>query len=224
MYLVLNDTYMILLIDNFSKKSELIYSYLTKNNHKVDFAFSLASAFELIHCNKYQALIINYEILNTGIIQLCQKMRKKNASIIFLCEKLDTECELSIYQAGDVEVLLEPYSHKKLLQKLASLNIKPLNCLSALEIDDGSCNVVFNNKALVLSKLQMSIFNALVQRHPNAVSRSEIIKQIKESLYIESYQLSPHIYNLSATLKKSFGTLFIKNIYGEGYKLLNLNL
>jgi len=215
---------MILLIDNFSKKAELTYSYLTRNNYKVDFAFSSASAFELIHCNKYQALIINYEILNTGIIQLCKKMRKNNASIIFLCEKLDTECELSIYQAGDGEVLLEPYSHQRLLHKLGYLNTKPQNYLSTFTVDNETCSVVFNDRALVLSKLQMSILNALVQRHPNAVSRSEIIKQIKESLYIESYQLSPHIYNLSATLKKSFGTLFIKNIYGEGYKLLNLNL
>lgn len=215
---------MILLIDNFSKKSELIYSYLTKNNHKVDFAFSLASAFELIHCNKYQALIINYEILNTGIIQLCKKMRKKNASIIFLCENLDTECELSIYQAGDGEVLLEPYTNQRLLDKLGYLNMKPETYLSALVIDDGSCSVVFKDKKLVLSKLQINILNVLVKRYPNAVSRSEIIKQIKESLYIESYQLAPNIHNLSTKLKKTFGTLFIKNIYGEGYKILNLNL
>ena len=76
---------MILLIDNFSKKAELIYSYLTRNNYKVDFAFSSASAFELIHCNKYQTLIINHEILNTEIIQLCKKMKKTNTSIVFLC-------------------------------------------------------------------------------------------------------------------------------------------
>lgn len=215
---------MILLIDNFSKKAELIYSYLTRNNYKVDFAFSSASTSELIHCNKYQALIINHEILNTEIIQLCKKMKKNNTSIVFLCEKLDTECELSIYQAGDGEVLLGPYSHKKLLQKLASLNIKPLNYLSALEIDDGSCNVVFNDKTVMLSKLQMSILEILVKRHPNTVSRREIIRQIRGSLPIESSQLSPHIYNLSDTLKKSFGTLFIKKIYGEGYKILNIKL
>nr|MDC2855139.1 hypothetical protein [Ningiella sp. W23] len=128
-------------------------------------------------------------------------MRKNNASIIFLCEKLDTECELSIYQAGDGEVLLEPYSHQRLLHKLGYLNTKPQNYLSTLTVDNGICSVVFNDRALVLSKLQMSILNVLVQRYPNAVSRSEIIKQIKESLYIESYQLSPHIHNLSATLK-----------------------
>jgi DNA-binding response OmpR family regulator len=219
---------MILLIENNMQYAESIGNFLAEHNTELDYAFNGISAFELASLNKYDVIIISYEIVKLHSLTLCHRIRNElfvSTPIIFLGEKHDTQNKISAFKAGADDFINKPISYEELHCRIKALSLRGprrdigKQTVAKLQIDYNLRTVTCDETTVKLHFLQMNILKVLVQHYPNTVSRQMLEQEIWGEESPASAPLRTHIYRLRMAMEKPFRQPIIDTVYGQGYHL-----
>jgi len=219
---------MILLIENDMQYAESIGNFLAEHNTELDYAFNGISAFELASLNKYDVIIISYEILKIHSLTLCHRIRNElfiSTPIIFLGEKDNTQNKIAAFKAGADDFINKPSSYEELHCRIKALSLRGprrdigKQTVAKLKIDYNLRTVTCDETTVKLHFLQMNILKVLVQHYPNIVSRQMLEQEIWGEESPASSPLRTHIYRLRMAMEKPFQQPIIDTVYGQGYHL-----
>ena len=150
------------------------------------------------------------------------RARGDDLPVLIITARDGTPARVEGLDAGADDYLVKPFDLDELLARIRALLRRRVSRTrsiiehGALTLDLASHEATLNGKPVKLSAREFSVLRALLDNPGSVVSKS----QLEEKLYgwnseVESNTVDVYVHHL----RKKFGSDFIKNVRGVGYKI-----
>ena len=150
------------------------------------------------------------------------RARGDDLPVLIITARDGTPARVDGLDSGADDYLVKPFDLDELLARIRALlrrrvaRTRSIITHGGLTLDLASHDVVFNGAPVKLSAREFSVLRALLDNPGSVVSKS----QLEEKLYgwnseVESNTVDVYVHHL----RKKFGSDFIKNVRGVGYKI-----
>ena len=218
----------ILLVDDNRDLAASLADFLEEKGYEMDFAFSGASALELVINDVYDVIILDVMMPGIDGLKTCQLLRESlhvATPIIFLTARDTLEDKLAGFQVGADDYLVKPFAPEELECRIQALVLRGVRTnigkqeFGPLSIDFSRQEVTREGQVITLNSTQINMLRLLIQKSPQTVSREQLESAMWESGTPDSDPLRTHIYRLRIAIDKPFETHLIETVYGKGYRL-----
>ena len=214
----------ILLIEDDPGLGSAVRDQIAAEGHVPDLAPDLAYAGDLLSTMNYDLILLDLGLPDGHGLDFLKALRAKGSVtpvMILTAHDRITE-RIKGLNAGADDYIVKPFDLAELSARIAAVarrytgNPNPLITLGALEIDLASHAILGSDGPLDLSQREWIIFEALLQRPGQIVSKS----QIEDQLYsfdaeVESNTIEVYV----SRLRKKLGKDVVQTIRGLGYRL-----
>lgn len=218
--------YTICLVEDEIDLSNLIKTYLEKENYKVVQFFSGKDALDYVDDNPVSLWILDI-MLNDDIsgYDIIKKIRKKNETVpVIFTSARDKDIDKIIgLEMGSDDYLAKPFSTKELVLRVNRLIDRVYKTNTSNEInyegyvvDLNKRMVYLNEKDVKLTTLEFDLLILFLNNKNQTFSREGILKSIWGDNYFGSDRA---VDDLVRRLRKKMSNLKITTIYGYGYRL-----
>ncbi|QEK12929.1 response regulator transcription factor [Crassaminicella thermophila] len=223
----------ILVIDDEKEISELIQSYLIKEEFQVHVVENGKDALEAIGLEKPDLIILDIMLPDIDGIELCLEIRKQcNAPILFLsCKSEEMDKILALSVGGD-DYLTKPFLPGELVARIKAhlrrnrllMQVKKQPNIiryPGLEINLDSHEVWVDHQLVNLSSKEFEILSILAKNPKRIYSMDQLFQMVwkMHSLDGDSRTIMVYISNLRKKIEKNpSNPKYIINIRGVGYK------
>lgn len=218
--------YTICLVEDEIDLSNLIKTYLEKENYKVVQFFSGKDALDYVDDNPVSLWILDI-MLNDDIsgYDIIKKIRKKNETVpVIFTSARDKDIDKIIgLEMGSDDYLAKPFSTKELVLRVNRLidRVYKTNTNSEINyegyvVDLNKRVVYLNDKDVKLTTLEFDLLILFLNNKNQTFSREGILKSIWGDNYFGSDRA---VDDLVRRLRKKMSNLKIITIYGYGYRL-----
>lgn len=218
--------YTICLVEDEIDLSNLIKTYLEKENYKVVQFFSGKDALDYVDDNPVSLWILDI-MLNDDIsgYDIIKKIRKKNDTVpVIFTSARDKDIDKIIgLEMGSDDYLAKPFSTKELVLRVNRLidRVYKTNTNSEINyegyvVDLNKRMVYLNEKDVKLTTLEFDLLILFLNNKNQTFSREGILKSIWGDNYFGSDRA---VDDLVRRLRKKMSNLKIITIYGYGYRL-----
>jgi DNA-binding response OmpR family regulator len=226
----------ILVVEDDSEISEVIYQYLDRDGFKVSSTNNAKDALDLLHEKKPDLIILDILLPDMDGIELCKELRKITAvPIIFISCKTDEIDKILALGVGGDDYLTKPFSPRELVARVKAhlrRNVLPLvppqedESLSLkyldLEIDPSTHTVKVDQRAVNLSAKEFKLLHHLAL-NPNRVFNNDQLFNLiwgTDSMG-DTRTVMVHISNLRKKIEiDPSNPKFVSTIRGVGYKFI----
>jgi len=202
-------------------------------NFTMEYAASASDASEKIHLYEYDCIILCCSLTDkkTGKVLSDIAAISRDSGLIILSKENSVEHKIQSLHAGADDCLPLPYHPEELNARIVAVvrrkkfNARDKIHFANMVIDLGTKEVSIWNTHLLLTRKEYDIVLYLVMNHTKTVSPAKMTDYLwgEEAENKEaSNLLITHIKNLRKKLKLAKAELEIKNIYGVGYKIIEL--
>lgn len=222
----------ILIIEDEKKISDIVKSYLERDGFNVTVAETGREALKLIK-DKFDLIILDLKLPDIDGEEICSTIRKtSDIPIIMLTAKSSEEERVKGLGMGADDYVVKPFSPRELIARvkahLRRTKKGERKSLSfnegALKIDTSAMEVKKRDKAISLTASEFRILLGLAER-PNIVFSREQLVNIVQGYDFEGYDrvIDAHIKNLRHKIEDDTQKpMFIKTVYGAGYKFIGV--
>jgi DNA-binding response OmpR family regulator len=226
----------ILVVEDDSEISEVIYQYLDRDGFKVSSTNNAKDALDLLHEVKPDLIILDILLPDMDGIELCKELRKTTAvPIIFISCKTDEIDKILALGVGGDDYLTKPFSPRELVARVKAhlrRNVLPLvppqenKSLSLkyadLEMDPSTHTVIVDQRAINLSAKEFELLHHLAL-NPNRVYNNDQLFNLiwgTDSMG-DTRTVMVHISNIRKKIEKDPSSpKFVSTIRGVGYKFI----
>ena len=219
----------VLVVEDEQKIAQFLRKGLTEKGYTVEAVPDADEALRLLEAEPFDLLIL--DLLLPGSrdgLELCREVRARGigSKILMLTARDTVENKIEGLDAGADDYLVKPFSFRELLARLRALLRRTESAppgpliLGSLRYDPESREVDRNGEVVRLTAREGALFELLLRRKGNVVSRSEIQARIWE----DSFDLSTNIIDvyINALRKKldpASRDRIIQTVRGVGYRV-----
>nr|WP_267874400.1 response regulator transcription factor [Duganella lactea] len=213
-----------LLVEDDPMIGESIVEGLRGENYAVDWVRDGRDAELALAGVDYDLMLLDLGLPGKQGMDVLRSTRKRGADlpVLIITARDGTPARVAGLDAGADDYLVKPFDLDELLARIRALLRRRVNRTrsviehGALTLDLASHEATFEGEPVKLSAREFSVLRALLDNPGSVVSKS----QLEEKLYgwnseVESNTVDVYVHHL----RKKFGTDFIKNVRGVGYKI-----
>lgn len=214
----------LLLVEDDPMIGESIVEGLRGENYAVDWVRDGRDAELALKTVDYDLMLLDLGLPGKQGMEVLLAARKRGADlpVLIITARDGTPARVAGLDAGADDYLVKPFDLDELLARIRALLRRRVSRTrsviehGALTLDLASHEVTFAGEPVKLSAREFSVLRALLDNPGSVVSKS----QLEEKLYgwnseVESNTVDVYVHHL----RKKFGTDFIKNVRGVGYKI-----
>ncbi|MYM35204.1 response regulator [Duganella sp. FT50W] len=214
----------LLLVEDDPMIGESIVEGLRGENYAVDWVRDGRDAELALAGVDYDLMLLDLGLPGKQGMDVLRSTRKRGADlpVLIITARDGTPARVAGLDAGADDYLVKPFDLDELLARIRALLRRRVNRTrsviehGALTLDLASHEATFEGEPVKLSAREFSVLRALLDNPGSVVSKS----QLEEKLYgwnseVESNTVDVYVHHL----RKKFGTDFIKNVRGVGYKI-----
>jgi two-component system copper resistance phosphate regulon response regulator CusR len=218
----------LLLVDDEENILKTLKSVLETEGWVVDIATDGEKALSLGLIEKYDLLILDYNLPKKSGLEVCKELRAsgKTVPILMISVRTEVDDKVDLLNAGADDYLSKPLSSKELIARAKALFRRPPEIKeSVLKVDDLVLNktnktVFRNDKEIYLTRKEFSLLEFLMENTNRILSRTEIMERVWGS-EIDSFSntVETHILRLRKKIDGDYEKKLIKTFPGRGYKM-----
>lgn len=225
---MINLTKKILVVEDEPKIADLIRRYLILDNYRYLHASSGSEGLNLCFNEAPDLVILDIMLPDLSGLEVCNEIRKKSdVPVIMLTARVDEIDRLLGFARGADDYVCKPFIPRELMARIGAIlrrtQPKPLKRLvhGPIEIDGDQHIVKINGADAHLTLIEFNLLSALIAQPEKAFTR-EMLLEIAHGRRTDkdARTIDTHMKNLRKKINVfSKGELYIKSIYGVGYKL-----
>ncbi|MBI4686529.1 MAG: response regulator transcription factor [Nitrospirae bacterium] len=222
----------ILIVEDERKISDIVKSYLEREGFSVTVAETGEKALQLIKKN-FDLMILDLMLPDIDGESICSSLREySDTPIIMLTAKSSEDQRVKGLGLGADDYVVKPFSPRELVARVKALlrrtgkgekKILSFN-KGALKIDVLSMEVRKGGENISLTSTEFRILLCLAERPQAVLSRLHIVNAT-HGYDFEGYErvIDAHIKNIRHKIEDDpRKALFIKTVYGAGYKFIGI--
>jgi DNA-binding response OmpR family regulator len=219
----------ILLIEDERELAKSIQAYMNGNDFVCEWVSDLSSAIDKILVYDYDCILLDLMLPDGNGFEILSRLKARNKTegVIIISAKETLESRIEGLQLGADDYLTKPFHLSELLVRTQALirrkqfagNNKIV--FNEIEIDVISKVVKVNNTTVDLTKKEIDLLLYLIGNKNRVLSKSAIAEYLSGDMadMLDNHDfVYAHIKNLKKKLKKAGSELYIKTVYGLGYK------
>ncbi|TAL25882.1 MAG: response regulator transcription factor [Nitrospirae bacterium] len=222
----------ILIVEDEEKISDIVKSYLERDGFAVTVAGTGKEALRLIK-ERFDLIILDLKLPDVDGEMICSTIRQSSdVPIIMLTAKSSEEERVKGLGIGADDYVVKPFSPRELVARvkahLRRTRKGEKKALSfnkgGLKIDTLSMEIKKRGKAITLTSTEFKILLSLAER-PNIIFSREQLVNIVQGYDFEGYDrvIDAHIKNIRQKIEDNIQKpVFIKTVYGAGYKFIGV--
>lgn len=176
----------ILIIDDDLGLSEALEEVLSMDNHMVDLCHSGADALQIMDFNRYELMMVDWELGDIEGPSLVQHFRKNGGAspILMITARGDIQSKVDCLEKGADDYLVKPFDMRELRARVRSLLRRPAELLEeeleymGMKMNPRKGSAVFADKELKLQPLEFRLLEYFVRNRGNWFSTEELIARV----------------------------------------------
>ena len=219
----------VLVIDDDTKISSLLYEYLTQNNYLCTTVDSPSQSLSELKNHQFDLILLDIMLPEMDGFELCKKIRKKyDTPVIMLTSKSDVVDKIVGLEVGADDYVAKPFELRELLARIASvlrrtesrLKNQPVIKFKNLVIDSNKRTAYFKDSEFHLTSSEFELLLLFAQNNGNVLSREEIMTKTR-GISWDSYNRSVDVMvsRLRNKLKSQLGEKkeLLVTVHSVGY-------
>lgn len=221
----------ILLIEDDLELQQLISDYLKEYNFECEVFSHPIDALQnytKYHSN-YALIVLDLGLPQMDGFDLFKSLKKiKDIPIIISTARDDIGNKIHGFELGADDYLSKPYEPRELVLRIEVILKRLYNSeqviINDLIIDIEKEQVFLKNQEIEFTKIELEIFLFLVKNINKIISRENIAKETSLKNDTKNRTIDMHISNIRFKIDdNSKEPLYIKSVWGIGYKFINDN-
>jgi DNA-binding response OmpR family regulator len=222
----------ILIVEDEKKIADIVGSYLERDGFKVTIANTGQDALQQIK-NNFDLIILDLMLPDIDGETICSSIREfSDVPIIMLTAKSSEDDRIKGLGIGADDYVIKPFSPRELVARVKAhlrrtkKNEKKLLSFnnSLLLIDTPSMEVKKGGKIIPLTSTEFKILLCLAEKPQIVFTRLQIVNAV-QGYDFEGYDrvIDAHIKNIRHKIEDNpQRPVFIKTVYGTGYKFIGI--
>jgi len=225
----MTDTATILIVEDEPDLAELLSQYANSAGYATHIIGNGSDVAPWLASNSAHLIVLDLMLPGKGGLDICKDIRKHNQTpIIITTAKVEEIDRLVGLELGADDYICKPYSPREVIARIKTvLRRTEINdseqdntSTPAITIDMDKLQLVVNQSAIELTKIELNLFRLLYDEPGKIFSRQSILDNIYHDYRIVSDRtVDSHIKKLRKKLHEGLPSSdLIKSIYGVGYK------
>jgi DNA-binding response OmpR family regulator len=220
----------ILIIDDNEELTLGLSKLLILAHYQTYIAHTLNDAYDLMHKQKYDLIILDWILPDGTGIDFLKKQREEyqeTTPILFLSSKHEPQEKAEALDAGADDYMKKPFSNIEILARMCVLlrqksKIKQAEIyIENLYVNIGKRKVKVDGKNIVLSNKEFELLEFLILNNNEVLTRYQISEHLNRDFntFYSSNVVDAHIKNLRRKLLTA--STLIETVRGVGFKIKN---
>jgi DNA-binding response OmpR family regulator len=203
---------------------------LEREGFSVEVASQGSEAIDLCRQSEPDVILLDYELPDTNGQEVCRELRTfTDAYVVMLTANSADQNKIEAFAHGADDYITKPFSHKELTARLLSMmrrrrattNDNGMRTYGPLSMDQARRRASVGDTALVLTRLEFELLDALMKDPGAVVSRSQLLRDVWKTEWTASDHLvEVHISNLRRKLTGAgLPSNSVLTVRGIGYRL-----
>lgn len=223
----------ILIIEDEQKLSDSIVSYLTDEKYLCEQAFNYNDARMKVNVYDYDCVLLDLMLPGGNGLDILRDIRKKRnpVGVIIISAKGSLEDKVTGLEIGADDYLAKPFHLAELSMRIYAVIRRREFSASNIMVDNGiridllEKTVSVNGEPVVLTKSEYELLLFFIGNKNRVVTKSAMAEHLSGEMadMMDNHDfVYTHIKNLKAKLAKAGCHDCIRNVYGMGYKWIEL--
>ena len=223
----------ILIVEDERKLSDSIVAYLDKEKYLCEQAFTFADAKMMVNLYEYDCILLDLMLPGGDGLDILSDIRGKSdpAGVIIISAKDSLDDKLRGLEIGADDYLAKPFHLAELSMRIyAVIRRKEFSASNVLEnngirIDLREKTVSVDGTNVVLTKSEYDLLLFFIGNKNRVISKSAMAEHLSgemADMMVSHDFVYTHIKNLKAKLAAAGCKDCVKNVYGTGYKWVDL--
>lgn len=223
----------ILIIEDERKLSDSIVAYLDKERYLCEQAFSYADAKMKVSLYEYDCILLDLMLPGGDGLDILRDIRNSSnpSGVIIISAKDSLDDKIKGLEIGADDYLAKPFHLAELSMRIyAVIRRKEFSASNILEnngikIDLRKKTVMVNGFSVLLTKSEYDLLLFFISNKNRVISKSAMAEHLSGEMadMMDNHDfVYTHIKNLKAKLANAGCKDCIKNVYGTGYKWIEL--
>lgn len=223
----------ILIVEDERKLSDSIVAYLDKEKYLCEQAFTFADAKMMVNLYEYDCILLDLMLPGGDGLDILNDIRGKSdpAGVIIISAKDSLDDKIRGLEIGADDYLAKPFHLAELSMRIyAVIRRKEFTASNVLEnngirIDLREKTVSVDGTPVVLTKSEYDLLLFFIGNKNRVISKSAMAEHLSGEMadMMDSHDfVYTHIKNLKAKLAAAGCKDCVKNVYGTGYKWVEL--
>lgn len=223
----------ILIVEDERKLSDSIVTYLNGERYLCEQAFTYADAKMKVNMYEYDCILLDLMLPGGNGLDILSDIRSKSnpAGVIIVSAKDSLDDKVKGLEIGADDYLAKPFHLAELSMRIyAVIRRKAFSASNVLENNGIKINlleksVTVNGRPIVLTKSEYDLLLFFIGNKNRVISKSAMAEHLSGEMadMMDNHDfVYTHIKNLKAKLADAGCKDCVKNIYGTGYKWVEL--
>ena len=223
----------ILIVEDERKLSDSIVAYLNGERYLCEQAFTYADAKMKVNMYEYDCILLDLMLPGGNGLDILSDIRSKSnpAGVIIVSAKDSLDDKVKGLEIGADDYLAKPFHLAELSMRIyAVIRRKAFSASNVLENNGIKINlleksVTVNGRPIVLTKSEYDLLLFFIGNKNRVISKSAMAEHLSGEMadMMDNHDfVYTHIKNLKAKLADAGCKECVKNIYGTGYKWVEL--
>lgn len=219
----------ILIVEDEKKLSDSIVSYLSSEKYLCEQAFTYNEALAKVRIYEYDCILLDLMLPGGNGLDVLREIRhrKNPAGVIIVSAKDSLDDKVAGLKIGADDYLAKPFHLAELSVRIYAVIRRKEFSASNILSDNGininllDKSVEVNGQTVVLTKSEYELLLFFISNKNRVVSKSAIAEHLSGDMADMMYShdfVYTHIKNLKSKLAKAGCANCIRNVYGMGYK------
>lgn len=219
----------ILIIEDEIELAKSIVAYLASENYICELASTFEEAMRKIELFQYDCILLDINLPDGNGLQILEELKKdhKQDGVIIISARDALDDKIKGLQFGADDYLTKPFHLSELAARIFSLirrkQFSNSNIIiqNELEIDLLAKTVTVNNEYIALTKKEFDLLMYFIGNKNRVLSKSILAENLSGDFadMLDNHDfVYAHVKNLKKKLSDAGCGLYIKTVYGTGYK------
>lgn len=222
----------VLIIEDERRLALVIKKGLVENGFAVDLAFDGEEGKFLIESENYDLVILDLMLPKLDGLTLCQEIRQKGnkTPVLMLTAKTTLDDKVAGLNSGADDYLTKPFAFLELIARVHALVRRskteslPILSVGNIILDSTKHSLKRGDKRIKLTPKEFAIFELLLRRREEVVSRTEILEHVWDYNF---EGMSNVVDVFMASVRKKIDDTgkkrIIQTVHGVGYRISEQN-
>lgn len=219
----------ILIIEDEKELAKSMVEYLSTEKYLCEVAGTFKEAMNKIDAFNYDCILLDITLPDGSGLEILEELKRANKQegVIIISAKNALDDKIKGLQFGADDYLTKPFHLPELTARIFSLirrkqfNNSNIIKQGELEIDLLAKNISVNNKPLALTKKEFDLLIYFIGNKNRVLSKSTLAEHLSGDFadMLDNHDfVYAHVKNLKKKLSDAGCELYIKTVYGTGYK------
>lgn len=219
----------ILIIEDETELAKDIANYLSEESYLCEFATTFKQALAKIESYQYDCILLDIMLPDGNGIKILEQLKKlnKQEGVIIISAKNALDDKIEGLKLGADDYITKPFHLSELAARIYSIirrkQFTNSNTIqqNELEIDLLSKTVLVKDKIVILTKKEFDLLLYFIGNKNRVISKSTLAEHLSGDFadMLDNHDfVYAHIKNLKKKLTDAGCELYLKTVYGTGYK------